>query len=540
MAVTSTVGGAIAVASERALAGLCAELAAGTAADWSAGERALARDAARPPAATVAAARRAIAAGGDPLGDAFCALRSPRARRRDGAVYTPAPLVAAMVGWARDQVEPARVVDPGAGSGRFAVAAARAFPRAQVIAIEADPLAALAARAHLAAAGVAARATVWCADYREVALEPVSGPTLFIGNPPYVRHHAIATRWKRWAADVAARLDVPASGLAGLHVHFFLATALLARPGDLGALVTAAEWLDVDYGRTVRALLRGPLGVVRIDVVEPTAAPFPDAHTTAAIACFRAGAAPPAVAVRRVASMAALAPLRGGPLVPRARLTADARWSRPRRRRVRPAGHVELGELCRVHRGQVTGANAVWIAGRDTPPVPEPWLRPAVTRARELFDAVPALVSAAALRRVVCVPVDVDALAPADRAAADRFLAFARARGAHERYIARHRRPWWAVRLRPAAPILATYMARRPPAFVRNLAGAAHLNIAHGIYPRETLSAEQLDALARHLAAAASVADGRTYAGGLTKFEPGELARILVPEPAALAAREAD
>jgi adenine-specific DNA-methyltransferase len=40
------------------------------------------------------------------------------------------------------------------------------------------------------------------------------------------------------------------------------------------------------------------------------------------------------------------------------------------------------------------------------------------------------------------------------------------------------------VRLRPPAPILATYMARRPPAFVHNLAGARHVNIDHGLYPR--------------------------------------------------------
>ena len=41
----------------------------------------------------------------------------------------------------------------------------------------------------------------------------------------------------------------------------------------------------------------------------------------------------------------------------------------------------------------------------------------------------------------------------------------------------------------------------------------------------------QLDALARYLATGTSVADGRTYAGGLTKFEPREMERLLVPTP---------
>jgi hypothetical protein len=74
-------------------------------------------------------------------------------------------------------------------------------------------------------------------------------------------------------------------------------------------------------------------------------------------------------------------------------------------------------------------------------------------------------------------------------------------------------------------------MARRPPAFVRNLAGARHINIAHGLYPRAPMTDAALDALARYLGRATSVNDGRTYAGGLTKFEPREMERLLVPAP---------
>ena len=101
-------------------------------------------------------------------------------------------------------------------------------------------------------------------------------------------------------------------------------------------------------------------------------------------------------------------------------------------------------------------------------------------------------------------------------------------------YVARHRNPWWSVGLRSPAPILATYMARRPPAFVRNLVGARHVNVAHGIYPREPLPDDLLDALAASLRTGVSVTQGRTYAGGLTKFEPSEMERIPVPNLAVL------
>jgi hypothetical protein len=70
--------------------------------------------------------------------------------------------------------------------------------------------------------------------------------------------------------------------------------------------------------------------------------------------------------------------------------------------------------------------------------------------------------------------------------------------------------------------------------FVMNVVEARHINIAHGIYPREPLSEVALNKLAKYLAASVTLGDGRTYAGGLTKFEPREMERLLVPGPTIL------
>src|SRR4051812_46041592 len=60
-----------------------------------------------------------IRAGNDPLGNAFAVIRSASERRATGAVYTPAPIVRSMMAWLTSQGDPARIIDPGAGSGRF-------------------------------------------------------------------------------------------------------------------------------------------------------------------------------------------------------------------------------------------------------------------------------------------------------------------------------------------------------------------------------------------------------------------------------------
>ena len=478
-----------------------------------------------------------IRAGGDPLGEALMRLRPPNRRRSLGATYTPVEIVSAMVGWAAGRV-PDRVVDPGTGSARFLTAAGRALPEASLVGVEIDPLAALLARANLTAAGFDDRSRVVVGDYRTVDLGECAGVTAYIGNPPYVRHHQIASSDKAWLARRAADLGLKASGLAGLHVHFLLATALHARPGDVGAFVTSAEWLEVNYGRLPRELVAGKLGGVSIHVIDPKAAPFGGTATTAAVTCFEVGTTAPCIRMKRVKAPSDLGELDSGQQFSRDRLRTAPRWSsllNGNGASKLPKGWVELGELCRVHRGTVTGANSTWITGPDGPALPPGVLFASITKARELFEVDDgALRDGDGLRAVIDLPSDLDEFDDADRARIDRFLRVARHRGAHTGYIARHRNPWWSVGLRPSAPILATYMARRPPAFVRNLADVRNVNVAHGIYPREPMTPAALDALAASLRAAAPTAVGRTYAGGLVKFEPSEMSRIPVPPPALL------
>nr|WP_217923020.1 class I SAM-dependent methyltransferase [Miltoncostaea oceani] len=480
----------------------------------------------------LAGLRAAVGEGRDPLGEAFCRLRDPGRRRPEGATYTPPAIVSAMTAWAAGLPAPARVVDPGAGSGRFTVAAGRRFPHARLLAVERDPLAAVVCRAHVAAAGLAGRARVVVGDYRTADLGREDGRTLWLGNPPYVRHHQIPAGWKEWLTLTAHAHGLEASQLAGLHVHFFLATAARARPGDAGAFITSSEWLDTNYGRLVRELLLGPLGGEAIHVLEPTATPFEDAAVTGAITCFAPGRPEGAVRMRRVAEVAELGELAGGREVPAARLREARRWTPlTRAPRAVPPGWVVLGDLCRVHRGAVTGRNSTWVVRPGETDLPERVLFPAVTRAKEIFDTGAALTAGDHLRLVVDLPVDLGAFEGDELRRIERFLRAARRDGAHDGYIARARRAWWSVGLRAPAPILATYMARRPPAFTRNTIGARHINIAHGLYPRTELPEPVLERLVAGLRHGVSVEDGRTYAGGLTKFEPREMERLTVPDP---------
>lgn len=484
---------------------------------------------------SVRRAREAILAGSDPLGEMLCRIRDGAERRVTGAFYTPPLLIGPMLDWVLSY-HPDRLIDVGSGSGRFAAAAVLRQRDVAIVAVDIDPLATLLTRAALAVLESPA-ATVLQADYTMLELPRAAGRTAFVGNPPYVRHHHLSASTKRWAVTTGKRLGYRVSALAGLHAHFFLATAVHARPGDIGCLVTSAEWLDVNYGSIVRDLLLDQLGGQALHVIDPRAVPFEDAMTTAAITCFEAGTRK-AMKLRLVAEAAQLRDLGQGQTLAREVLAKAHRWT-PLLRAVPIARdadtEVPLRAVARVHRGVATGANQFFVLTRERARNLgiEEWCRPAITHAEEILHAGGIVRDGPDRRLLLDVPADVNRKAHPQL---DAYLRLGeRLQDGKppicDRYLPSHRRPWWYLGRSALPPIVATYMARQAPVFALNPDGLALVNIAHGIYPRHPLTADQLVALVNVLNDARSSfrGNGRTYHGGLEKFEPCEMEDLLIP-----------
>ncbi len=484
----------------------------------------------------VEAAQSSIRAGFDPLGSAYCRLNSPMARRAQGQTFTPLKLVRGMFDWVgRQSTMVTRIVDPGAGSGRYVLYGLRKFHSATAIAVERDPCLALLLRANACALGLDDRLDIVVADYREVSLPAVAGRTVFIGNPPYVRHHDIEPAWKQWYADSLRRLGHSGSQLAGLHLHFFLKTLELSRAGDLGCFVTASEWLDVKYGQALRDLLTDGLGGKSVFVVSPSIPVFEDAMVSASITCFAPHSRQTEIEFREINAEGDLDALVGGHQIRQQVARDEPKWTIlvRNRNRSRPDGHIELGEIFKVQRGQVTGLNRVWVHQPGSPELPLKHLYPCITDARDIVRAPNAMIdSTEYLKSVVDLPVELDDMDSLERHKVNTFIAWARSLGADKSYIAEHRSPWWRVKLKDPAPIVVTYMGRRPPVFARNLAGARLINVAHGLYPREGAQIDEpyMRTLVAWLNQNVRQDDGRVYAGGLTKFEPSEVMRLYIPD----------
>ena len=467
-----------------------------------------------------------IRQGHDPLGQHFVESVSSEDRRSQGATFTPPWLIALMLDQVAQKCTPARVIDAGAGSGRYAVAAARRWPNAEILAIEKDPALATAARIH-ATVAKAKNVSVICADYLDFNLPCIEGVTAFVGNPPYVRHHELSVNAKSWYSNRMGRLGLPNSLLAGLHIYFFLKSYLLSRPGDVGCFVTAAEWLETGYGETMRALFcrMGGDSLLR---AHPGQQIFEDALTTSVITGWTVGSNLPVhVTDFQLGNAKRQFQATHEQLLTLPKWPAYGHSMPP----IAPTGPV-LGDLFKISRGQVTGCNAVFIASSASAAlIPERHLIPCVTDARDIIDSGGVIRDVSRLGRVIDLPADLDELTAAERRNVDEFLAMAKESGAADGYIAQHRTPWWRVGLKHAPAAVMTYMGRRPPVFARNACGARVLNIAHGMTPKAPMSLAALNQIIRWLNENVQLAAGRTYGGSLTKFEPGEAMGIPLPTP---------
>lgn len=472
-----------------------------------------------------------ILVGGDPLGDFFIESFSPKERRTTGATFTPPWLVELQLDRVAAKCLPARVVDAGAGTGRYAISAARRWPQAKIIAVEKNPTLADALRINARAAGLAVQ--VECADYLSLTLPQITGTTAFVGNPPYVRHHSLSTKEKAWYCREMTQLHLPHSQLAGLHIYFHLKSYLLSQPGDIGCFVTAAEWLETNYGESMRRLfcLMGGDGLIRANPVEQI---FPDALTTSVIVEWSIGSKGNV----RISDLDDRV-VRTRFQASKSQLTLHPKW--PGYGRVLSAASANgsvLGDYFQINRGQVTGCNEVWIATEETARlIPERYLFPCVTHASEVIDANGVLRDPTRLRKVIDLPADLNELSVQERRKVDSFLEASEKAGAANSYIAKHRKPWWRVGLKPPPAIVMSYMARRPPKFARNACGARLLNVAHGLTPSRPLDLPFQNRLIAWLNKNVCPTGGRTYGGGMVKFEPGDAVRI--PLPAELGPRVA-
>lgn len=459
----------------------------------------------------------------DILGERFMTHYSAKDRRPTGSTYTPEFIVKDMMDMVSD-FKPDIVVDCGCGSGRFAIASARAFPKAQIIAIDNSDVACQMCTDNVRALDLQGRITILNCDFMDFSLSKnvgERGKVLWIGNPPYTRHHDIDNGTKLKFKKLSSKLGTSASGLSGMHTYFLTKIASLWASGDRGVLVTSAEWLDVNYGSSMRQLLTDQLRINEMHIYSKESRIFDGAETTAVAFSFGDNKRMVRITTPGECGEVNLDTLKG-----------ISKWSSvlSRTPSTQDSDLVPLGSIASVHRGVVTGDNRFWVRKPESlSGIPDTLTTPVVSHAKEIMGDCAAQENPSSLARLITLPSDLDTLTDEEACAAWKIIEDGLRQGVNTRYVASHRKPWWSIEPSKPPAIMMTYMARRSPVFVANRAQLSMLNVVHGIYPIVPLTTKALNRLVNYLNTSVREEYGRTYCGGLTKFEPKEAEAIPVP-----------
>ena len=475
-------------------------------------------------------------------------LKTAAERNKWGQFATPAALALSLAQYAHALMGkvPVRFLDPAVGTGSFFSAASHAFGLKRITAatgVELDPLFAQTAAALWESQGL----HVVEGDFTKQ--RPSAPPfNLVLTNPPYVRHHHLPAADKdRLKGRLMRSLHLDISGLAGLYCYFLLLCHDWMEAQGLGIWLIPSEFMDVNYGVTLRRYLTEHVTLLHIHRFCPTDVQFTDALVSSAVVVFRK-APPPTGHTARFSFAGPIEQPQTEAQVPVETLRRSGKWTQfPATTTVRDTGELKLGDIFAIKRGLATGSNNFFILTDEDIEhwhIPRQFMKPILPGPRhvleDIVDALPNGVPNVSPRLYL-----LDCNEPEERIKATwprfyEYLQTGKAQNIHEAYLASHRAPWYSQEQRPPAPFLCTYMGRvrngrHPFRFIWNRSQATAHNVYLMLYPTGPLRAALrahpelhilvFEALQR-ITPAQLLSEGRVYGGGLHKVEPKELAQI--------------
>ncbi len=473
-------------------------------------------------------------------------------RNRMGQFATPTRLAVAMLRYAGKQLhdsEKVRFFDPAIGTGAFYSALREAFPLNRIEAAVGfeidrhygDPAVELWGETGL---------EIRLADFTEAeSPESTERFNLLICNPPYVRHHHIASDQKqRLKLQVKNACGGEFNGLAGLYCYFLGLSHAWMADGGLAGWLIPSEFMDVNYGKPVKRYLLDEVSLLHIHRFDPKDSQFRDALVSSAVVWIR-NEPPQAGHEVRFTFGGSLADPKLERLVPVEALRRESKWTRyPVKKDSVVSNEPVLSDFFKIKRGLATGNNNFFILSAEE-----------ITQRGFPFGAFkPILPSPRYLKRdeiegdrngnplldrrlFLLDPPWTEEEIKNEYPTLWEYLENGKKTGIAKRYICRHRAPWYRQERRPPAPFVCTYLGRgdkkvgRPFRFILNDSQATAANVYLMLYPHGPVARalqnrpelkRQFWEYLNEICPRAMLGESRVYGGGLHKLEPKELGNV--------------
>lgn len=489
-----------------------------------------------------------------PLGSAATATKndvvppSMARRKANGIFYTPPRLADLLVRWALARC-PDRVLEPAFGDGVFLEAAHHTLsdlgvlePGPRLFGVEIDPDGPL----HLLKRGlVLPEGNLHHGDLLALDADQLNGPFgAIVGNPPYIRHHALKSELTERGRRSGQRLGIDLNGRSDAWAYFCAHLVTFLAPGGRLALVLPGSILHAEYAEPLFDALATEKGEVQL--VRITKRLFPQVQERTVILLIDRGRPSGPPIYRRIANLKGLAPALRQPLRRKARSAQRARHDPRLPWRLTSSqaaaweevcahpGVDRLGEIARIRIGVVTGANSFFVRSvaeadrlgksvQSVPIVPRgAWLK------RPRWNAEAQAEKSGEPSRLLLFPESTMRLS---KIAAEE-LRRAEGEEIDKRSHCDRRSPWFKVRDSATPQIFLPYMGSAAPRLVTNEAAATCTNAIHRVWLEsgverlaDSIAASSWTTLYR----VSAELSGRSYGGGILKLEPNGAVDLRLP-----------
>jgi hypothetical protein len=446
---------------------------------------------------------------------AYSRLRRKENSLPDGTVFTPP--------WLADEVVAhllpgLTVVDLGAGSGMLTIAAARKGFR--VVAIEESKELATILDSLSRIMRLQGKIELRVCNALSYSRHRKGQ---IMSNPPFTRHHSIPLQEKRVLTRMASERGIPLQMTSGYY-GYFMVYAWTSKWSKRDVLLLPTNWLEARYGGPLRQMLldRGyEISLVENGYHSPV---FDHALTTICLVTTW-----PVSSGENGCEVKARVNVLRGPNGRNAKKEASADQLAARlSKKLRNLSHSEhkanhlVAEVFRVRRGIATGHNEFFVFTErvaQTLGIKRRELRKIIRRLPANSDSIDVA--------YLWTPKHEPSEASLGRIAEGEKL------GVNERYLCKHRKPWWRVEERTPPAYFLAYMGRGNPRIFENRDGLLNLNNTHGLYIRDQVPIDLARRTAKWLGSKEGLdalsSQARHYYGGLWKLEPRDVECTMLP-----------
>ena len=473
--------------------------------------------------------------------------KSKSVRNRFGQFSTPPNLAEELLTYARSINTFPRIkfFDPAFGTGSFYSAFINVFKQsAEAIGFEID-------HDYCAAAK-----EIWepCpellikeSDFTHEDPRVYGGINLLVCNPPYIRHQHLATKEKtRLQARAELTSGQKISGLAGMHAYFMLLSHSWLEDEGLGIWLVPSEILEVNYGESIRKYLLENVQLLRVHFFEQVDTKFDDALVSSCVIVYRKNK-PGLLAEAEFTLGDSFANPSSRLRISNNELKRKSKWSKHLFLPVdNTKSSKKFGDIFSIKRGIATGDNSFFVLEKKDAlalKIPRRYLKNILPSSRFLKEDTVKLDSDGFLnteKKLVLLDIDLPiGVIRSQYPSLYRYLKMGMDQGVHKTYIASRRSPWYSQEKRRSPSYFVRYMNRESKGadsfhsiFIKNQADAIATNSYLMLYEKPlslfdlSLSEKKIWSFLKKGLAKTMYSFGRTYGGGLVKFEPNELKQI--------------